>query len=251
MPDLFGPIPDWSQVLFKLDVGGALNATLLPIIVVMFLMAFFDTTGTMMGLGMKAGFLDDKGHLPNAEKVMQVDAAATAISGVVGTTTTGVFIESATGIEHGGRTGLTAVVAGLLFLCMLAFTSFFSGLSAEFLEIVAAPAIVVVGVSMFSQVERVDMKDMAQVVPMVFTIGFMLFTFNIGFGLAIGLVAYPLTMICLGRRNELPKLMYLLMALGPAAIPGLPLLTYFSDSSCWWKPSSSCLSGSMSQILIR
>ncbi|MCG7840347.1 MAG: NCS2 family permease, partial [Methanomassiliicoccales archaeon] len=112
VPSLFGPIPDWGEVLFKMDVVGALNLTLLPIILVMFLMDFLDTAGTVLGLGAKAGFLDEKGKLPGMDKVVRVDAAATVMAGVFGTSTTGVFIESATGIEQGGRTGRTAVVAG-------------------------------------------------------------------------------------------------------------------------------------------
>jgi len=214
VPSIFGPIPDWGEVLFRVDMVGALNWTVLPIILVMFLMDFLDTAGTVLGLGAKAGFLDEKGRLPGVEKVMQVDAVATVAAGLMGTSTTGVFIESATGIEQGGRTGLTAVVAGLLFLGMIALTPFFSGIPVEFLGIAAAPALVVVGISMMSPIKRIDFDDMTQAVPAVLTIAFMLFTFNIGFGLAVGLIAYPLVMTVSGRHWEVGKLGWLLMALG-------------------------------------
>jgi AGZA family xanthine/uracil permease-like MFS transporter len=167
-----------------------------------------------MGLGAKAGFLDKDGKLPEVEKVMQVDAASTALAGAFGTTTSGAFVESATGIEAGGRTGLTAVTAGILFLVMIAFTPFFAGLPIGFLQIVAAPALVVVGITMFAPITSIDFTDMAQAVPCVLTIAFILFTFNIGFGLAIGLVTYPLIMIAMGRAKEVPRLMYALAVLG-------------------------------------
>jgi len=214
VPSLFGPIPDWGEVLFKMDVVGALNLTILPIILVMFLMDFLDTAGTVLGIGAKAGFLDAKETLPGMTKVVQVDAAATVMAGVFGTSTTGVFIESATGIEQGGRTGRTAVVAGLLFLGMLALTPFFAGIPSGFLGMAAAPALVVVGISMMSPIKKIDFEDMTQAIPAVLTIAFMLFTFNIGFGLAIGLISYPLAMVASGRRKELSRLSWLLFALG-------------------------------------
>ncbi len=214
VPSLFGPIPDWGEVLFKMDVAGALNLTLVPVILVMFLMDFMDTAGTVLGLGAKAGFLDQQGKLPGVDKVVQVDAAATVMGGLFGTSTTGVFIESATGIEQGGRTGKTAVVAGLLFLAMLALTPFFAGIPPEFLGMAAAPALVVVGIGMMSPIKKIDFEDMAQAIPAVLTIAFMLFTFNIGFGLAIGLISYPLAMTVSGRRKELSRLSWLLFVLG-------------------------------------
>jgi AGZA family xanthine/uracil permease-like MFS transporter len=214
IPQLWGPIPDWGQVLFKLDIGGAMSLTLIPVILVVFFMDFLDTAGTMLGLGAKGGFLDDDGHLPGADKVMQVDAAATAVGGLFGTSTVGAFIESATGIEQGGRTGMTAVVVGSLFLATIALTPFFVALPVSFLQLVAAPALVVIGVSMLSSVQKIDMDDMAQLIPTVLTIGFMLFTFNIGFGLAIGLVAYPLVMAATGRAKKVEKFAWVLLLIG-------------------------------------
>lgn len=214
VPSLFGPIPDWGEVLLKMDVAGALNLTLLPVIIVMFLMDFLDTAGTVLGLGAKADMLDEKGRLPGMEKVMQVDASATVIGGVFGTSTTGVFVESASGVEQGGRTGKTAIVAGALFLAMLALTPFFAGIPSGFLSVVVAPALVVVGISMMTPIKNIDFEDMTNAIPAVLTIALMVFTFNIGFGLAIGLIAYPLTMAASGRRKELSKLNWLLLGLG-------------------------------------
>lgn len=214
VPSLLGPLPDWGEVLFKMDVIGALNLTLIPIIVVLFLMDFLDTAGTVLGLGAKAGLLDEKGRMPGIEKVMQVDATSTVLAGAFGTSTTGVFIESASGIEQGGRTGKTAIVVGVLFLAMLALTPFFTAIPTSFLGIVAAPALVVVGISMMSPIKRIDFEDMAQAIPAVLTIAFVLFTFNIGFGLAIGLISYPLVMTSMGHRKKLHWSNWLLLVLG-------------------------------------
>lgn len=214
VPSPFGPIPDWGEVLFQLDIAGALNLTLLPVILVMFMMDFFDTAGTILGLGSKAGMLDEKGRMSGIDRVMQVDAASTVVGGLFGTSTAGTFVESASGLEQGGRTGKTAVVAGLLFLSMLALTPFFGGIPTGFLGIVAAPALVVVGISMMTPIKKIDFDDMPQAITVVLTIAFMLFTFNIGFGLAIGLIAYPLAMVASGRKSELNRTIWLLFALG-------------------------------------
>jgi len=214
-PPVVGPIPNWGEVLLKMDLVGAVSTfALIPIIVVMFLMDFLDTMGTALGLGAKAGFLDEKGHFPGLEKVMQVDAVATALGAVFGTSTTGTYIESAAGIEQGGRTGLTAIVTGLLFLASLAFTPFFSNLPAGFLQLIAAPALVAVGIMMMSTIHMIDFKDVTQAIPSTLTIAFMLFTYNIGFGLAVGLVAYPLVMAAAGKAREVHPFMWALWVLG-------------------------------------
>lgn len=217
VPSLFGEMPDWGEVLFQMDVPGALALNMIPIILVLFLMDFMDTTGTILGLSAKAGFLDYEGRLPKWDKTIQVDAATTVMAGAFGTSTTGTFVESATGIEQGGRTGKTAIVAGVLFLVMLAFTPFFTSLSHDssgFLALIAAPALVVVGISMTSPIKKIDFDDMTQAIPAVLTIAFMLFTFNIGFGMSVGLISYPLVMTASGRRKELSKLTWVLGGLG-------------------------------------
>ncbi|HQN75653.1 MAG TPA: NCS2 family permease, partial [Methanomassiliicoccales archaeon] len=172
------------------------------------------TTGTILGLSAKAGFLDKEGRLPKDDRSIQVDAVSTVLSAIFGSSTTGTFVESATGIEQGGRTGKTAIVAGLLFLAMLALTPFFSGIPVGFLGLAAAPALVVVGISMTSTLKNIDFEDITQVVPAVLTIAFMLFTFNIGFGMSIGLISYPLVMTVSGKRKELSKVSWALFGLG-------------------------------------
>lgn len=214
VPSFFGPIPDWGEVFLKMDISGALAVNMVPIILVLFLMDFMDTTGTILGLSAKAGFLDYEGRLPKNDRTIQVDAASTVLAGAFGSSTTGTFVESATGIEQGGRTGKTAIVAGLLFLAMLALTPFFSSIPTGFLALIAAPALVVVGISMTSPIKNIDFEDMTQAIPAVLTIAFMLFTFNIGFGMSVGLISYPLVMTVSGRRKEMSKLTWVLGGLG-------------------------------------
>ncbi|MBI4549059.1 MAG: NCS2 family permease, partial [Ignavibacteriae bacterium] len=118
--------PDIRPILFKLDVAGALSWGFFSVVLTVFVMAFLDTLGTLLGLAYRANLLDERGNLPDIEKPMLCDALATTVASLLGTTTSGAYIESATGIEAGGRSGLTAVVTALLFLSALFFAPFFT-----------------------------------------------------------------------------------------------------------------------------
>jgi AGZA family xanthine/uracil permease-like MFS transporter len=111
--------PSLSPIFFQLDITGVLSWGMFSVVLTVFVMAFIDTLGTLIALGYKADMLDENGNLPGIEKPMLVDAAATTIASLLGTTTTGAYIESATGIAAGGRSGLTAVITAILFLCAL------------------------------------------------------------------------------------------------------------------------------------
>ncbi len=210
-------MPNWGEVLGKLDILGALRvAPLIPIIFVLFLCDMFDTMGTVLGLALKAGFVDKEGKPVGMEKVFHVDALATVLGAIFGTSTTGTFIESATGIEEGGRTGLTAVVTGLLFLASIPLAPYIAMLKPEFLQLASAPALMVVGILMLSVVKNIDFDDPLQVATLAITVGFMIFTFNIALGIAAGLVAYPLLALLLGRKREVHPLAWALFAMGIA-----------------------------------
>lgn len=205
IPSLTGAFPDWGEVFLKFDFTDIISTSMISLIIVVFLMDFLDTMGTLIGLGSKAGFLDKKGRLPQVEKPMLVDASVTALGAIFGTSTTGAYIESASGIESGGRTGLTAVTTGILFLAMLLVTPFFAGLydiSPGFLQLAVAPALIIVGVLMMTPLKMINFDDLTQALPAVLTIAMMIFTFNIGFGLATGIVVYPLVKVAAGRGKE-------------------------------------------------
>src|SRR6201987_4185959 len=108
--------PGLGPILWELDFHGALTWSAFPIVLTIFIMAFVDTMGTLIGLSARAGFLDKDGNLPQIERPMLVDALSTMFAAAVGTTTSGAYIESATGVEAGGRTGLTSIVTALCFV---------------------------------------------------------------------------------------------------------------------------------------
>ncbi|HET7462202.1 MAG TPA: NCS2 family permease, partial [Longimicrobium sp.] len=134
-------LPDASGTFLKMDVRGALGLGLLHVVFVFFFVDLFDTVGTVVGLGHQAGFLTPEGDLPKAQRALLTDSIATIVGAALGTSTVTAYIESATGVAEGGRTGLTAIVVGILFLLAL----FFSPLAAAIPAIATAPALVVVG----------------------------------------------------------------------------------------------------------
>jgi len=210
-------LPNWGEVLGRLDVIGALRVPqLIPIIVLLFLIDIFDTLGTVAGLAAKAGYTDEKGRVVGVDRVFHVDAAATVFGAVFGTSTTGTYIESATGIEVGGKTGLTAVVTGLLFLLCLPLVPFISMLDPGFLTLAGAPALIVVGIVMLSVLNRMNLEDLTQVIPLAITIGFMIFTYNITLGIAASLVVYPLVAVAVGKAREVHPVAWVLAALSLA-----------------------------------
>ncbi len=210
-------MPNWWQVLGKLDILGAFQvAPLIPMIFVLFLCDMFDTMGTVLGLAVKAGFVDERGRPVGMDRVFHVDALATVLGAIFGTSTTGTFIESATGIEEGGRTGLTSLVTGALFLACIPLSTYIAMLRPEFLQLASAPALIAVGILMLSLVKTINFEDPVQVATMSITVGFMIFTFNIALGIGAGLVSYPLLMLLMGRRRELHPLAWVLFAMGAA-----------------------------------
>jgi AGZA family xanthine/uracil permease-like MFS transporter len=201
--------PSLSPLFLKLDISGALSIEFLPIILVLFIMAFVDTMGTLIGLSARAGLLDSHGNLPEIEKPMMADAVATAAAGLMGTSTTGAYIESATGIESGARSGFASLVTATLFLLCL----FLAPLFVAVPSVAYGPALVIVGFLMLAPVRELPFDDYAELFPSIATIALMAFTYNIGFGMAAGFILYPLFKIVSGRGKELPAGIWLLFAI--------------------------------------
>ncbi len=207
--------PSLGEVAMKLDIMGAImNPALIPIIILLFMVDLFDTMGTVLGLSHKAGFVDEKGNPKDVEKVFHVDAIASIIAPIFGVSTTGTYIESATGIEAGGRTGLTSIVTGILFLLAIPLAKYIGGMNGLFLQLASAPALVAVGILMMSMLGKIRFDDMVHVVPLAATLGFMLFTYNIALGIAASLVTYPLTALITGRKNEIHPISWMLFIIG-------------------------------------
>jgi len=163
-------------------------------------MSFLDTLGTLVGVGAVGGLLDEEGNLPEVEKPMTVDALTCVLSGLVGTSTSGAYIESATGIREGARTGLAAVTTGLLFAASLFFVPLVEPL--QTMRFVYAPALVAVGVLMIASVREIALDDLTELVPAFATIAVMVFTYNIANGLTAGLVLWPVMKTAAGRWRE-------------------------------------------------
>uniref|UniRef100_A0A831XFI6 NCS2 family permease n=1 Tax=Geobacter metallireducens TaxID=28232 RepID=A0A831XFI6_GEOME len=201
--------PDLSPILFQLDIGSAFEIRFFPVVLTIFIMAFLDTVGTLIGLSMRADLLDENGNLPEIEKPMLADALATTVAPLLGTTTTGAYIESAAGIEEGGRTGFTALVVAGLFLLSLFFAPLFTIVPAHAYGI----ALIVIGSFMIEPIKRIDFDDFTELVPAFLTIVLMIFTYNIGVGMSTGLLTYPLLKTAAGRGREVSAGMWVLALL--------------------------------------
>lgn len=201
--------PDLSPIFLKLDIVGAISWGFFAIILTIFVLAFVDTIGTLLGLSYKANLLDEKGELPEIEKPMLADALATTIAALFGTTTAGAYLESATGIQAGGKTGFTAIVVSLLFLSALFFAPLFSAVPPA----AYGPALIIVGMLMISPIQNLDFNNLTDVIPVFFMIALMCFSFNLGIGLTAGFLAYVIVKSLSGNAKEIGAGMWVLGAL--------------------------------------
>lgn len=190
-----------APIALQLDVAGVLKVSFIPILLTLFLMSFLDTLGTLVGVGAAGNMLDEKGNLSEIEKPMAVDAVACALSGLVGTSTSGAYIESATGIREGARTGLASIVTGLLFGVALFFVPLVEPLQS--MQFAYAPALIAVGVLMIGSIREIALDDLTELVPAFATIVVMVFTYNIANGLTAGLVLWPVMKLAAGRVREI------------------------------------------------
>ncbi|WP_405823664.1 NCS2 family permease [Streptomyces sp. NBC_01390] len=201
MPDfsLFGDVEfgGWGQV-------GAMTVGM--IVFTLVLAGFFDAMATIIGVGTEAGLADDKGRMPGLSKALFIDGAGGAIGGVAGASGQTVFVESATGVGEGARTGLSSVVTGLFFAACLFFTPLTAIVPGE----VAAAALVVIGAMMMSNARHVDWADRATAVPVFLTVVIMPFTYSITAGVAAGVISYTAIRVAQGRAREIGAFMWAL-----------------------------------------
>ncbi len=201
--------PDWQSTVLQLDLRGALRLGLFDVIFVFLFVDMFDTIGSLMGLGRQAGMLTAQGRLPRINRALFSDAVATVFGALLGTSTVTAYVESATGITEGGRTGLTAVVVAILFLL----ATFFSPLVGAVPAIATAPALMIVGVLMIHATQEINWADLTEGIPAFLTMLAMPLTFSIANGLALGFILYPLLKVLTGRWREASPLVYVLAAL--------------------------------------
>ena len=212
MPDaLFSlpssPAPTFLQLNFDLlvhDFGKAL-----PIILTLLLVDMFDNIGTLIGVTQRAGLLDASGKLPKAGRALVADSIAAILSSLLGTSTVVSYIESASGVEAGGRTGLTGATTAVLFLLALFLTPVILAIPA----VATAPALVIVGVFMFQSVAELKLEDFTEVAPIFLIIAGIPLSFSIAEGIGLGLIAYAVLKLATGRARDLSVLTYLLAAI--------------------------------------
>ncbi|NER38588.1 MAG: NCS2 family permease [Oscillatoria sp. SIO1A7] len=166
----------------------------------------FDTVGTLAGIGIQGGYINEKGELPRAREALMADAIGTTAGAILGTSTVTTYIESASGISEGGRTGFTAAIAALLFLGSIFFIPLLSAIPA----FATAPALLMVGVLMMGNVRTIRWQDPAESIPSFLTILIMPLSFSIAEGLAIGFIAYPLIKTFQGKAGEIASAVWVL-----------------------------------------
>lgn len=197
--------------VFKVDFSG-LN--LLDFFAVMFAFLFvdlFDTLGTLIGVASKADMLDENGRLPRIKGALMADAVATSVGAVLGTSTTTTYVESASGVTEGGRTGLTAMTTGVLFLLAVIFSPLFLTIP----SFATAPALIIVGFYMLGAVAKIDFDDLSDAIPAFLTIVAMPLAYSISEGIAIGVISWTLLNLITGKAREkkISPLMYVVTVL--------------------------------------
>ena len=198
-------LPHMGETFGQLDLAGAWHYGLVSIIFTFTVVELFDNMGTLIGLTTKAKMVRPDGHIENIDKALTTDAVGTMVSAMFGTSTVTSYIESAAGIAAGGRTGLTAVAAGVLFLAALLFTPLI-GLVPAF---ATAPALILVGALLMSEVGKIDFSDFTNELPVFLTIIMMPLTSSIANGFAFGFISYTVMKLCAGQYKKVSWIMYL------------------------------------------
>lgn len=196
--------PTFGQAIFH--IGDINTVQMWTVVLTFLLVAFFDTTGTLIGLAHQAGFVDKDGKMPRIGKAMAADSTAMMFGSIIGTSPVGAYVESSSGIAAGGRSGLTAVWVGIFFLL----STFFSPLLSVVTTTVTAPALIIVGILMASNLAKIDWNKMEIAVPAFLIVIGMPLTYSIADGMALGLISYPITMVAAKRGKEVSPMMWIL-----------------------------------------
>ena len=206
---------DLSATAFKLDIGAALNlrgglgVALVEIIFVFLFVDLFDNVGTLVAVTKEAGLVDGNGVIPRLNRILVADSCATMVGAMAGTSTVTSYIESAAGVAAGGRTGLTSVVVGILFLCTLFFAPFVQAIPTA----ATAPALILVGALMMGSLAEIDWLDPLAAIPAFLTVVVTPLSYSIATGLAFGIISYAVLLLLRGKARAKDWLLYVLSAL--------------------------------------
>ena len=204
-------IPSLSPIVCKLDFSGIFSLNFIVILFAFLFVDLFDTIGTLIGVSAKADMLDENGKLPRIKGALMADAVATTVGAVIGTSTTTTFVESASGVSEGGRTGLTSVTTAILFGLSLFLSPIFLAIP----SFATAPALVIVGLYMLTNVTNIDFNDMSEAIPCYVCIIAMPFFYSISEGISMGVITYVALNLITGKAKEkkVSILMYVLAVL--------------------------------------
>ncbi|QDZ41367.1 NCS2 family permease [Euhalothece natronophila Z-M001] len=186
------------------DISPEAIGELITVLFVLLFVDFFDTIGTITGLGMRAGYIDQNGNFPKVNRALFADAVGTTFGAIFGTSTVTSYIESASGVAEGGRTGFTAVVTATLFLLSVFFIPFLSGIP----SLATAPALIIVGVLMARSVTIIEWDDFSEAIPAFLTIAVMPLSYSIADGLAAGFISYPIIKTFQGKLREISPIVW-------------------------------------------
>lgn len=192
----------------QLDFAGAMNVAYIPFLIALFIPDFFSTLGTALGVGGKAGFLDENGNLPGIDRVFKVDAAATVVGGLFVMPCMTTYLESSAGVEVGGKTGLTAVVTSGFFALTLLFTP----VALMIPKAATAPALIIIGIGMLSSMAKIDYSDYTEAFPAFMCVAFTIFANNIANGICVAIPTYVILKIANREIKKIPASMFVLTA---------------------------------------
>ncbi|MCR5374138.1 MAG: NCS2 family permease [Lachnospiraceae bacterium] len=201
-----------ATTLFKFNFTGFAQigwATVITLIITFCIIDMFDTIGTLVGTASRAGMVDEKGNMPNMKEALLADAVGTVAGACTGTSTVTTFIESASGVEAGGRTGLTALTTGIVFLACM----FISPIAAIIPSAATSSALIYVGILMLSGLKKVDFEDLSQAAPVALMLIAMPISSSIGHAIGIGLITYTVIKVLTGKAKEVHWLTYILSVL--------------------------------------
>lgn len=199
--------PSLAPTLFALDLQGALSGGLVNVILVLFLVELFDATGTLMGVASRAGLLTE-GKMPRLDRALMADSSAIFVGSLLGTSSTTAYLESAAGVEEGGRTGLTAATVAVLFLACL----FFAPLAGSVPPYATAPALFYVACLMLRELVHLDWDDITEVIPACVTALLMPFTYSIATGVSFGFITYAVLKLMSGRARDVKPVVWVIAA---------------------------------------
>src|SRR5690554_946052 len=211
VPDgqLLSTPPSLAPIMFQFDFSQVFSVDMVIILFTFLFVDMFDTVGTLVGVSSKAGMLDEKGNVPRAKQALFADSIGTTVGAMLGTSTVTTYVESASGVAEGGRTGLTALATGVLFLLALFFAPIFLMVPAA----ATAAALVLVGFFVMSPIVKINFDDFTEAIPAFVTIIMMPLTYSIAEGIVFGMLSYVILKIFTGRAKEISLVMAVLAVL--------------------------------------